>query len=102
MICLSETFLNSSIPPNNERLYIEGYKLIRADNYSDSKKGSASIHYKEFLAVRSAEVKNLNECVIFEVYIKNKKGYLVSLYRSPSQTRDEFDLFLYKLSAIAW
>ena len=97
MTCLSETFLDSSIPPNNERLYIEGYKLIRADNYSDSKNGSASIHYKEFLAVRSVEVKNLNECVIFEVYIKNKKGCLVSLYRSPSQTRDEFDIFLYKL-----
>ena len=39
-------------------------------------------------------VKSLNECVIFEVSIKNKRGYVVSLYRSPSQTQDEFDNFL--------
>ena len=26
--------------------------------------------------------------------IRNKRGYVVSLYRSPSQTQDEFDIFL--------
>ena len=93
MICLSETFLDSSIPTNDERLTTKGYKLIRADNPSDSKKGVVGIHYKQFLAVRPVEVKNLNECVIFEVSIKKKRGYVVSLYRSPSQTQDEFDIF---------
>ena len=86
MICLSETFLNSSIPINDEKLNMKGYKLIRADNPSESKKGGVGICYKEFLAVRPVKVKNLNECVIFEVSIKNKRGYVVSLYRSPSQT----------------
>ena len=52
---------------------MKGYKLVRACIPSDSEKG------KEFLAVRSVEVKNLNERVIFEVPIKNKKGYVVSL-----------------------
>ena len=94
MICLSETFLDSSIPSNDERLNMKEYKLIRADNPSDSKKGGVAIYYKEFLAVRPVEVKSLNECVIFEVSIKNKRGYVVSLYRSPSQTQDEFDNFL--------
>ena len=93
MICLSETFLDSSIP-TNERLNMEGYKLIRADNRTDSQKGGVGIHYKEFLAVLSVEVENLNECVIFEVSIKNERGYVVSLCRSPSQTEDEFDIFL--------
>ena len=77
MICLSETFLDSSIPTNDEKLNMKGYKLIRVDNPSDSEK---------FLGVRPVEVKNLNERVIFEVSIKNKRGYVVSLYRSPSQT----------------
>ena len=94
MICLSETFLDSSIPTNDERLSMKGYKLIRADNPSDSKKADVGICYKEFLAVRPVEVKNLNECVIFEVSIKKKRGYVVSLYRSPSQTQDEFGIFL--------
>ena len=73
---------------------MKGYKLIRADNPRDSKKGGVGIYYKEFLAVRPVEVKNRNECVISEVSIKNKRGYKVSLYRSPSQTQDEFDIFL--------
>ena len=94
MICLSETFLDYSISTNDERLNMKGYKLIRADYPSDSKKGGVSIYYKEFLSVRSVEIKNLNECVIFEVSIKNKRRYVVSLYRSPSQTQDELDIFL--------
>ena len=94
MICLSETFLHSSIPTNNERLNMKGYKLIRADNSGDSKKGGVGICCKEFLAVRPVEVKNLNECVIFELSIKNKRGYVVALYRSPSQTQDKFDIFV--------
>ena len=97
MICLSETFLDYSIPSNYERLNMKGHKLIRADNPSDSKKGGVGIYYKEFLAAGSVKVKNLNECLIFEVSIKNKRGYVVSLYRSPSQTQDEFDIFLINL-----
>ena len=96
MICLSETFLDCSIPGNDERLNMKGYKLIRADNPSDSKKGDVGIYYKEFLAVCRVEVKNLNECLIFQVSIKNKRGCVVSLYRSPSRTQDEFDIFLDK------
>ena len=38
MICLSETFLDSSIPSNDERLNMKGYKQIRADNPNDGKK----------------------------------------------------------------
>ena len=30
------------------------------------------------------------------VWIKNKRGYVVSIYRLPSQTQDEFDIFLIK------
>ena len=89
MVCLLETFLDSSIPNNDERLNMKGHKLIRADNPSDSKKGGVGIYYKEFLAVHPVEVKNLNECLIFEVSIKSKRGYVVPLYRSSSQFFDK-------------
>ena len=79
MICLSETFLDSSIPTNDERLSMKGFKLIRADNPSDSKKGGVGIYYKEFLAVRPVEVKNLNECVISEASIKEKRDMCLAL-----------------------
>ena len=81
MIYLSETFLDSFILTNNERLNMKGYKLVKADNPSKSKKGSVGIYKKEFLAVRPVEVKNLNECLIFEMSIKNKRRSVVSLHR---------------------
>ena len=43
MICLLETFLDSSIPHYDERLYLKGNKLVRADNSSDNKKGGVGI-----------------------------------------------------------
>ena len=55
------------------------YKLIRADNPSDSKNGGVGIYYKQFLAVRSVGVKYLNEYVIFVESIKNKRGYVCGL-----------------------
>ena len=97
MICFSETFLDSSIPTNDEKSNMKGYKLIKADNPSDNQKGGVGIYYKKSLAVCPVEVENLNECIIFKVSIKNKKGYISSLYRLPSPTQDEFDIFFDKL-----
>ena len=39
----------------------------------------------------------LSECLILEINLKRKRGYLVSLYRSPNQNLDEFELFLTNL-----
>ena len=38
IICLSETFLNSSIDSSDIRILIDGYNLIRSDHPSDSKR----------------------------------------------------------------
>ena len=37
---------------------------------------------------------NFSKCLTLEVTISNKKGYFITLYRSPSQTSDEFDSFI--------
>ena len=42
----------------------------------------------------------LKECLIPEVSINNKRGYVLSLYRSPSQTSEEFDSFNTNLEKI--
>ena len=44
IICLSETFLDSTIPLNDERLYIKEYSMIRADHPSDTKRGGLCIY----------------------------------------------------------
>ena len=40
------------------------------------------------------------ECFILEVCNNNKKVYVISLYRSPSQTFDQFDLFMLNLESL--
>ena len=40
---------------------------------------------KEFLVTRRVDLNPLNEYIIFTLCIQNKKGYMVSLYRSSSQ-----------------
>ena len=36
----------------------------------------------------------LEECLILEVYINSKKGYMISLFWSPSETPKEFDSYI--------
>ena len=38
---LPETFLNSSIQNDDDRISIDGYNLIRSDHPSDSKRGES-------------------------------------------------------------
>ena len=49
-ICLSETYLDSSIP--NNLIDIEGYNIVRADHPNNIKRGGVCIYYKESLPVR--------------------------------------------------
>ena len=48
-------------------------------------------YVRESLPVRNFNNSYLSECLALEVTISNKKGYVITLYRSPSQTSDEFD-----------
>ena len=48
IICLSESYLNSQILSNNDKLGIPGY-MLRADQPSDNRRGEVCIYYKESL-----------------------------------------------------
>mgnify|MGYP001802894272 FL=1 len=48
IICLSETFLDSSISSNDPSLLLDGYTLIRADHPMNVKKGGVCIYFKDF------------------------------------------------------
>ena len=73
---------------------LEGYNLIRSDHPSNTKRGGVCIYYKESLAVRLVDITCLPECLVCEVIIQNKKGYVAVMYRSPSQSSIEFESFL--------
>ena len=93
-ICLSETFLDSSIPSDHVSLELEGYKLVRADHPNNVKGGGVCIYYKESLPVRVTNLPYLQEALILELNDQNKKMIISSLYRSPSQNSEEFGSFL--------
>ena len=96
-ISLSETFFDSSILHDDPRLCLDGYNLVRADHPNNVKRGGVCVYIKNSLATRICNISTLNECIIIELNLKNKKGYVISLYRSPSQSTYEFEEFLSNL-----
>ena len=84
-ICISETNFESSILEGDSSFHLDGYKVIRADHPSNTKRGGVCIYYKESLSVQALNLTNLNECIICEVSIQNCKGYIGVIYRSLSQ-----------------
>ena len=93
-LCVSQTFLYSSFGSRGKDLMIEGYNLIRSDHPGNTKRGGVCIYYKEILAVRIVNITSLTECLVCEVTIQNKKGYVAAVYRFPSQSTSEFEYFL--------
>ena len=52
IICLSETYLDSSILSHDLNLEVQGYDLIRADHPSNVKRGGVCIYYKNHLLLK--------------------------------------------------
>ena len=48
IICISETYLDSSPPFDDNNLEISGYTLVRSDHLSNNKKSGVCIYYKSF------------------------------------------------------
>ena len=88
IICLSETYLNSKTSPDEDNLEIPGYNIIRKDCPSNTKRWGVCVYHKNTLPFKLINIKYLQECITFQI----------CLYRSPSQTSDEFESFLKKLT----
>ena len=93
IICLSKTYLDSTIQWDNDNLEIPGYNLVRSDHPSNNKRGGVCIYYKASSPLRVINICFLQECIILEIMIGDKQCSLVALYRSFSQNQDEFDSF---------
>ena len=100
LICISETFLDSSHSDDDHILNMQGYNLIRADHPDNTKRGGVCIYYKEHLPLKVRnDISPLKECVVVEIKANKQKCLVACLYRSPSQTNDEFDIFCDGLEA---
>ena len=94
IICLSETYLDNSYHGDDDQLAFPGYNLIRADNPSNIKRGGVCFYYRETLPVKVTNVNILNECLLCELSFGRSCVCLVSIYRTPSLSSNEYDTFL--------
>ena len=94
VICLSETYLDSSISHDDDNLEIPGYDLFTADHLSNTTRSSVCIHYRDSLSLKTLNIQYLHECINFEIRIGGKLCGFVSLYCSPSQSQDDFESFV--------
>ena len=81
IICLSETFLNSSTESIDDRISIDGYNSIRSDRPS------------HIPLIKGEDICTLDNCLVTEIRSKGENNFLTCIYRSPSQSHDEFENF---------
>ena len=99
VVCLSETYLDSSNLTDDDNFNLPGYNVVRADHPSNTKKGGVCIYFKNSLPLKVLDIQLLQECINFEIKIADKICNFISLYRSPSQSKDEFESFADNLVA---
>ena len=91
--------MNDKIP----KLKVPGFAphpfLSNCPQANEHPKGGVCLYYKENMPiVERKDLCCLSECIFSEIKIKNKI-FVVLLYRSPSQSGTELDLFIKKLEA---
>ena len=72
IVCLSETYLDSSVPTDDDNLQIPGYRSVRTDHPSNAKRGGVLLYYKNCLPLKPIDVKYLPECINSELRIGGK------------------------------
>ena len=94
VIFLSETYLDSTVASIEENWEVTGYNLVRFDHPLNTNGGEVCLYYKTCLPLRVLDIQYLNECIDFELKKGNKFCTFVALYRSPSQSLDNFETFV--------
>ena len=94
VICLSETYLDPTAASDHKSLEITGCNLVRSDHPANTNRGGVCSYYKTCLPLRVLDIEYLNECINFELKVGDKLCTFVDLYRSPSQSQDNFQTFI--------
>ena len=101
ILCLSETFLDSTIDLNDENVNIDGYSILRADHPSNNKRRGVCIYFKQTLPlIRRDDLSTMQETIVTEISVENETCFLTCFYRSPSQSHDELENFCSELNLL--
>ena len=94
IVCLSETYLNSSFPFDDGNLDRPGCIMVRDDHPANSKRGGVCMYYKNCLLLKVLNIRFLHESILLKLRIGDKLCSFISLYRSPNQSYDDLVSFL--------
>ena len=83
IICLSETYQDSSTSSDNDKLELPGCNLVCTDNPTNTKRGGVCIYYHNSLPLKVIDNQLLNECIHFEIRIGGKLCSFLCLHRPP-------------------
>ena len=78
VICVSETFLDSSILLDDRNLSIQGYCIIRADHPDDVKRGGVCLYLKENLTLKKIDNSLLHNALLLS-HIDHQANLLLSM-----------------------
>ena len=78
---------------NADKVALPSYDFIKKNHPGNVKRGGGvGLYYKYMLPLKQRrELEILQECLVCEICLDNKKLIFVVIYRSPSQNRGEFD-----------
>ena len=83
-----QTFLNTSVQNDVNRIKINGYNLIRSDHPSDPKKGGVCIYSKEHIPlIKHDDI--FGNCLLTEICFQNEKCFVNCIYHNEFNS-DEF------------
>ena len=80
IICLLETYLDSTILHDDSNLEISGYNIVRSNHPSNKISGGVCIYYKSYLPLRNMDINYLNQCMSFELMVHDKLCNFIALY----------------------
>ena len=67
IICLPETYLDSTVPFDDASLVFSGYNLVCSDHPSKNKRGGVYLYYKNYLPLRILSISYLKEFLNFSL-----------------------------------
>ena len=99
-ICISESYLDSTVLLDDNSLSLNGYNLTRTDHPDNVKRGGVCMYYKEVLSLKIISTSYFGQYLLCDVTFQNQKGYIAVIYRSQSQSCNEFEDFLFNLEQL--
>ena len=76
-------------------MILNGYSFIRQNHPQDIKRGGVGLYIKDSMPYKErSDIATLPECIVVQLQLNRKKLCFTIIYRSPSQSHEEYESFL--------